>query len=246
MGRNIPFWMWFLVDWIAALTKLGKYEKDFVFVDKKYRDDKEAEEKAQALKKAEEEKAKALLQAETEEITQRLNEGGKNRVDPESVAEYVKGCKNIEKIEGLKSSDLYPMIKEFCMELLKKEYKIFNISAEHKSNYDNAHMGVKNKNDEYLGYIDFKDNVKGQHKEDINSIYSNEHPWNTGKWEHLIWYFPFILITPNKGSASYTEAPPEWMMICANVMKKYLRIITDPPFVRERPDAQKYVNVMFR
>jgi len=27
---------WSLVDWIIALTKLGKYESDFVFIDKKW------------------------------------------------------------------------------------------------------------------------------------------------------------------------------------------------------------------
>jgi len=28
--------VWVLIDWIIALTKLGKYEKDFVFIDKKW------------------------------------------------------------------------------------------------------------------------------------------------------------------------------------------------------------------
>ena len=28
--------LWALIDWIIALTKLGHYEKDFVFVDKKW------------------------------------------------------------------------------------------------------------------------------------------------------------------------------------------------------------------
>jgi hypothetical protein len=28
--------VWWFVDWIIALTKLGRYEKDFVFVDKKW------------------------------------------------------------------------------------------------------------------------------------------------------------------------------------------------------------------
>jgi len=228
------FGLWFLVDWVTALTKLGKYEKDFVFIDNKWRDDKEAEEKAEAL-----------LKAEIEETTQQLNEAGKYKVDPESVAEYVKGYKKIDKVRGLKDSNLYPMIKEFCVELLKKEYKIFNISAKHDSSYDVAMISVKNKNDEYLGYIDFKDNVTREAKEDINYIYSNSHPYETGKWKHLIWDFPFVLIIPSKGNAPYTEAPPEWMMICADVIKKHGKI-KDPPFVQERPDAKKYVNVMFR
>jgi TM2 domain-containing membrane protein YozV len=30
------FGIWSFVDWIIALTKLGQYEKDFVFVDKKW------------------------------------------------------------------------------------------------------------------------------------------------------------------------------------------------------------------
>ncbi|MDR2050095.1 MAG: TM2 domain-containing protein [Treponema sp.] len=30
------FGIWALIDWIIALTKLGQYEKDFVFVDKKW------------------------------------------------------------------------------------------------------------------------------------------------------------------------------------------------------------------
>jgi TM2 domain-containing membrane protein YozV len=28
--------IWSLIDWIIALTKLGRYEKDFVFVNKKW------------------------------------------------------------------------------------------------------------------------------------------------------------------------------------------------------------------
>jgi TM2 domain-containing membrane protein YozV len=28
--------IWALIDWIIALTKLGKYEDDFIFVDKKW------------------------------------------------------------------------------------------------------------------------------------------------------------------------------------------------------------------
>jgi TM2 domain-containing membrane protein YozV len=28
--------IWALIDWIIAITKLGRYEKDFVFVDKKW------------------------------------------------------------------------------------------------------------------------------------------------------------------------------------------------------------------
>jgi TM2 domain-containing membrane protein YozV len=28
--------VWALVDWTVALTKLGSYEKDFVFIDKKW------------------------------------------------------------------------------------------------------------------------------------------------------------------------------------------------------------------
>jgi TM2 domain-containing membrane protein YozV len=30
------FGIWALIDWIIALTKLGRYEKEFVFVDKKW------------------------------------------------------------------------------------------------------------------------------------------------------------------------------------------------------------------
>jgi TM2 domain-containing membrane protein YozV len=30
------FGIWALIDWIIALTKLGRYEKDFVFRDKKW------------------------------------------------------------------------------------------------------------------------------------------------------------------------------------------------------------------
>jgi hypothetical protein len=28
--------IWAFVDWIIALTKLGNYERDFVFIDKKW------------------------------------------------------------------------------------------------------------------------------------------------------------------------------------------------------------------
>jgi TM2 domain-containing membrane protein YozV len=30
------FGLWWFIDWVIALTKIGDYEKDFVFVDKKW------------------------------------------------------------------------------------------------------------------------------------------------------------------------------------------------------------------
>jgi len=219
-------WIW--IDWIIALTKLGKYEKEFVFVDKKWGDPKE-------IKEAEE-RTEALLKADIEETNKRLKEAAERGEAPESVVGYLV----IEKIEVLKNSKLYPMVKEFCMELLKQEYQISGVSTEHKKNYDNASISVKSRNDEYLGHIDFYEGVDREAKYSWNLNASMAH--SIRDWKHLIWHFPFIKIN---SYTPYTETPPEWLMICANVMRKNVQII-DPPFVQEYPEARKYVNVIFR
>jgi len=221
------FGLWLLVDWIIALTKLGKYEKDFVFIDNKYKDDKEAEEKAAALKKA-----------EIEETNKRLKEAAERGAAPESVAGY----QAIEKNEVLKNSELYPMVKKICMELLKKDYEVWNVESKHESRCEEATIQFHRESDKSRGYMNFYERVKWEKEDSLISYGKNTHIHQQRDREHEIWHFPFIHIWSD---TPYTEAPPEWLMTCANVLKNYVKV-TDPPFVQEYPEARKHINVMFR
>jgi hypothetical protein len=181
---------------------------------------------------------KKLNKADLVETNQRLKEAIINGTDPQSVVGY----RPIEKIEGLKNSGSYPMVKKICMELLKQEYQILSVDAYHSKEEDGATIDVY-RNDEHLGTIRFCDNVNGDGKRWTNNLYSAAHA--SRNWHYLIQDFPWIFIDSKK-PYSATETPPEWLMICAKIMKEYGVSITDPPWVQEKPEAQKYVNVMFR
>jgi len=219
--------LWVLIDWIIALSKLGQYEKDFVFEQGEwsYYDTK--------------------TYADIKETNLRLLEAAKRGA---TNLELVVGYRVIEKNEELKNNKLYNMIKEICMELLKKEYRIDEVGAYKVKNtlinYDKAYINIKNKDESWtIGSINFYGRVSRVDMDDIDSYYSNCHNIYAGEWKHLIQIFPLLTITSR---TPYTEAPPEWLMICAKVIKEYNISITDPPFVQKYPDAQKYVNVMFR
>jgi len=187
------------------------------------------------LKISKSEKEKEINKADLIETNQRLKEAAINGTDPRSVVGY----RPIEKIEGLKNGELYFMVKKFCMELLKEGYEISKVSAWHeKDKYNCAWIHVNNS-----GCIIFRNNVTGYGESEISNSCKIDHSIYAGKWKHSIQRFPFMEI---QSFTPYTEDPPEWLMICAKVMKEYGVSITEPEWVSEKPEARKYVNVMFR
>jgi TM2 domain-containing membrane protein YozV len=216
--------VWFLIDLIIALSKLSQYEKNFVFDDDGYWSNRYSK--------------------DGEETTKRLIEAAKKGIDSKAVVGY----RVIEKIEGLRTCMFYDMFKDICMELLKHEYLITEVTAwRDKNKYDAAWLDIyKNVNEDSYengGMIKFFGNVTGFGKEAINDDYSRNHGYYSGKWKHSIQIFPFLLID---SKVPYTKEPPELLMICANVIKKYNFTFTEPPWIQEKPDARKYVNVMFK
>jgi len=212
------FGVWFLIDLIIALTKLEQYEKYFVFNiigDWSTRYNKEGE-----------------------ETTKQFIEAAKNGKDPKSVAGY----KAIEKIEGLKNGDIYPMVKEFCMELLKEGYQITDVSAYNvKDEYDCGDITVKGNGNDW-GYIKFYENVTRYGVKQRSADYKMHHSFHD--WKHKIQLFPFLSL---ESWTPYTEDPPKWLIICAKVMIKNLIIIKDEPqWISEIPEARQYVNVLFQ
>jgi len=210
--------LWVLIDWFIALSKLGKYEKDFVF---NWLND-----------------WTFFSEADLNETNQRFKDAAKSGLDPQSVTGY----RPIEKIEGLKNSASYPMVKKFCMELLNQDYQILYVDTQHFKEKDSAYINVY-KNDEPLGEISFCDNINGAGRSYMNNRYRSNHIYR--KWNYLIQVFPWISIE-SEIPYSDTGTPPEWLMLCAKVMKEYGVSVSDPPWVQENPEARKYVNVMFR
>ena len=81
----------------------------------------------------------------------------------------------------------------------------------------------------------------------------NLDPERLGKYNfHMIQYLPdhgegpgFIIRSHVKLSQS--QVPPEWLVICANVIKRYKfkPSFTDPMWVKAYAPAKRYVNSMF-
>jgi len=190
----------------------------------------------------EKEEERKLNLADLVETNYRLKEAAKNGTDPQSVVGY----RSIEKNEVLKNSESYFVVKKICMELLKQDYQIGYAWAYHEKDYDDAHISV-NRNDKNLGVIKFFGYITDYYKKFLSDNYfydfiNKKSDYGTyGK--HLIQEFPWITIESN---TPCTEAPPEWLMICAKIMKEHGVPITDPPWVQEKPEARNYVNVMFR
>jgi len=182
------------------------------------------------------------------ETNQRLKEAAESGANPQSVIGY----RCIEQNEVLRNSELYPMVKELCMELLKQGYQIDPHDVSNVLKHlrrGGAEFLVYGENQKYSGYggnqkclgkIKFWESVNRDGESYINELYSNLH---IKKYEqHIIQHCPFIFID---SMTPCTEAPPEWLMICAKIVKKYI-LFPEVPWVSEHPEARKYVNVMFK
>jgi len=188
----------------------------------------------------------AAKKAAREEVTKRFKEAAEKGADPKTII----GFDEIEKVDELKNSKMYVQIKDICMGLAKKGYEVGSPSIYHRE-YDNTYHKERHEcrfyvyhGDEEIGEIEFWDVVSNNSSGNLDHYYTMEHIENrykTGKLCHIILTNFFKI----KSKVAPPEPPPEWLVICANVLKQYSPPVKDPEWLREYPDAKKYVNAMF-
>jgi len=140
------------------------------------------------------------------------------------------GFEEVERHNVLKDSVMYPKIKEMCIELVKKGY---TLGGAYVGSFDGdrgpyAIFSVY-KDEKEQGSITFRDGVPKDCIFSLNNNYIDRHIKERTKF-HTIQLFPYIII---ESKVALPEEPPEWLMICANVIKKYKPSVPDPDWVNE-------------
>jgi len=192
-------------------------------------------EKGVSLKEAE-------RRADMEETNERFKEAAEKGADPQTVA----GFNCMEKIDKLKDGSVYQAIKGICMELAKSGYRLEgSVSTQKPMAGRNGYTATVHvyDGDARLGYIELREFQ-------LDSYFFNSHQEEQyrnecrGKGKCLNYRIQDdragIYIYSTK--AAPPEAPPEWLMICANILAP----VSDPEWVKEYPEAKQYVNTMFK
>jgi len=217
---------------------------------------------------------KAEILAEIEETSKRFKEAAEKRADPKTVAGFASietdtAIKNSSLYPMIKDICMALTLKGYKCGSARLTDKYESHSAEifiYPNKFPNDEKdgsGIDPKKAEtskgvwqsyhykdgfapfLLGTIEFFDYIKPEALHFLNSFYEDEYPSEGGFLEknYMIHHLPHLVIDSN---ISPPEKPPEWLMICANVLRRYSPPVTDPEWVRKNPDAKKYVNVMFR
>ena len=181
-----------------------------------------------------------------EEITKRLKEAAEKGVSPKDVV----GFKEIEenRNDSIKKHPCYVYVKAICMELAKSGYELSLVNLEFdKRTYNSAAFYVYANDGSNIGsimlYTDLKQYYGAQKREDS----LKKHLENRDKAEnlfHQIHVFPCLYI---QSRVTLPQDPPEWLIICADILKRFHLSPDDivPEWVKEYPDAKKYINAMF-
>ena len=192
-----------------------------------------------------EDRISAAEQADVKETNKRFEEAVENRANPQTVVLF----KAIENDLALKNSAFYVTIQRLCFALVENGYRFGYVTR-----YGKGHISFSIKKDDLsFGLITYrKDGASNAYG--LETYYKGKAMYPLGLQNpcHMIQYLPTdgsaIIIIESK--TVYTDVPPEWLMICANVMRTELMGCPfdwiNPGWVREYPDAKKYVNVMFR
>jgi hypothetical protein len=184
------------------------------------------------------------LEETKEEITNRLKEAAEKGINPQNVV----GFREIEenRNDSIKNGPAYILVKDICMALAKSGCKLSLANIEFdKRSYDSAIIIVYSNEGSHIGSISLCSNVKRfivEKRESDGMFEYCEKRLKTGQLFYQIQSFPFLLI---QSMVALPQDPPEWLMICANVIKKYSPGAVDPGWVREYPEAKKYINYMF-
>ena len=177
-----------------------------------------------------------------EAVTKRFKEAAEKGIDPKAVV----GFKEIEehKNDSIRNASLYTVVKAMCMELVKRGYKVSVYRAEfnkHEANELEIYVSPSG------GYITLRTNVKYSYAQSWrHCALMNYNRYFYEKPEKLcqtILHFPSLLIEASDTTPS--TPPPEWLMICAYVFRRYWRTISVYEWVNEYPEAKRYINAMF-
>jgi TPR repeat protein len=141
----------------------------------------------------------------------------------------------------------YPAIKECCNELAKYgygfEYSEVSKDPYNKKGYRSAIILHDTKKNKTAGRIQFGTLQPTSSKQ---FWYTEYHL----KREEIIYGKHRIQLDKAAIEISSdvfsSEAPPDWMMICAKTLASYSCTIDYPEWVKKYPDAKEYINVAFK
>jgi len=189
--------------------------------------------------------AKERLDYEEKAAQKRLDEEETNARFAEAAikgtnAQDVVGFKEFEKIPVIRDNCNYVIVKDMCMALVACGYWI----GEGHTYKEDGWKGkggfsvYRERDRDSIGSIML---YVGGSYEGVNGLEIWHTTFADGKF-HYIQDFPNIIID---SLTPYYEEPPEWLKICAMVRKKYSPPIEYPNWMTRRPDARKWVNVVF-
>ena len=186
------------------------------------------------------EEEKLQAKQKRDEFCEIFVEAARKGTDPKDIAAFP----SIESRNALKNIPTYTIVKDICMELVKKGYSVGNDASCNKvSGTYYAHIDVYSGIDK-LGKIEY---VAGEVNDNYyHFVYHSELAENLlydDKLFHMI-LLPYLVIK-SEVSLAQSETPPEWLNICADVLKTYRPPVTDPDWVSKYPKAKKYINSMF-
>ena len=178
-------------------------------------------------------------ETDVQETNQRFKEAAERGDEPKDVY----GFSALEKNELFRNHQVNVYLKDLCMNLAKNGYYISgDVSVQvDRKRMCTAHISIYSKNkSSYLGYISIVSEITERFEGMMYDKYLKD---SFKEKRYIIQDFPWLLI---KTDISPPDAPPEWLMICADVLKQYKPPIQMPSWVNENPKAKEFVNVMFQ
>jgi hypothetical protein len=179
-----------------------------------------------------------------DEITNRLKEAAEKGVNPKDVVGFSEIEEN--RNDSIKNSPNYIVVKDICMALAKSGYKLSLVDIKFDKRLSNfAAFYVYSNEGSNIGTIWLETNVKGMvvdQKEHSGMMNHLEKRNKVGQLCYQIQSFPFIGIISR---IAPPQEPPGWLKICADVLKTYSPGVVDPEWVKQYPEAKKYINFMF-
>ena len=162
--------------------------------------------------------------------------------------ERVLGYYEIEQIPGLLASHDYAIAKEICMELVAKGFLVSeNAIISHPLHLTCATIHVLSKVDETkVGSINIYDTPKNLLGA-LEKFYEEKHQNNKNsdrRLHHLILRLPGIVIESDINLYS-SSRPPLWMHFCAEVLTRFNPAYIDPSWIKNNPEAKRYINTLF-
>jgi TPR repeat protein len=161
-------------------------------------------------------------------------------------AQAIAGFKEIEKAPEALRTNYKNLIKECCIELVKRGYYVYLEESDHSR----ISISVSSNRSSTV-YIEF--GTRGpSHDYSLSRTYyytkrhlENIHRGND-ELKHIIHLEEYDILI--KSYVPWREAPPESLMVCAAMLVMQGLKISDPEWIKDEccQDAKKYVNVMFR